>query len=80
MYNLWRDMLSGVSLLGVVGLVVAGGIYKEKIDDMEPVTETQQQILLEQRTLVIKQEQYQDDLDDLQLDIKEILNTVREER
>ena len=59
------NMLGGVSLAGVLGLAVAAGQYKERVDTLVEQQEAQQEILLEQKVIANEQKHMIDDLQEL---------------
>jgi hypothetical protein len=72
-----RDLIAGVSLTGMLSLAVAGGVYKEKVDDLEEVQGKQQEILLEQRAISVEQKQITEDVDELTGKIEALLLELR---
>lgn len=59
------NALGGISLASVIGLAVAAGQYKERVDQLVEERAEQKEILLEQRTLQIEQRQLNEDIEEL---------------
>jgi len=69
--------LSGVSLISVIGLAVAAGQYKERVDVLVINQAQQQEILLEQREIGTRQKHLVEDLDEVRETLKLILIEMR---
>ena len=67
------NILGGVSLVSVIGLAVAAGQYKERVDVLVINQAQQEKILVEQRVIANEQKHLVEDLGELKEALKLIV-------
>lgn len=73
------NTLGGISLISVIGLAIAAGQYKERVDVLVTNQTQQQAILLEQHTLANEQKHIVKDLDNVQEQLKMLILELKKQ-